>query len=176
MTKRLTIVGVLGSGAEPHAEKAEALGRWLASLPVHLLTGAGAGVMTAVSRAFEAVPGRTGLVVGIVPSGDDPAVPKPGYPNAYVELAIRTHLPLSGTSGRDTLSRNHINVLTSDVLVALPGGAGTASEVELALRYHRPVCAYLDDPAQIPGLPDTVPVFATLTELQAFVTRHLPAR
>jgi uncharacterized protein (TIGR00725 family) len=174
MTKRLHVVGVLGSGDAEHADKAAPLGRWLATLPVHLLTGGGRGVMTAVARAFEAVPGRAGLVVGIIPcKSDDPAVPKSGYPNDFIELAIKTHLPLSGSDGTDALSRNHINVLTSDVLIALPGGAGTASEAALALRYARPIAAFIDACAQIPGLPAEVPILATLAEVQAFVLAQL---
>lgn len=49
--KRLPIVGVLGSGSEPHEEQAKPLGEWLAREGVHLLTGG--GVMEAVSRAFH---------------------------------------------------------------------------------------------------------------------------
>jgi len=173
MTKRLPVVGVLGSGETEHAGKAAALGSWLATQRVHLLTGGGGGVMTAVSRAFQAVPDRAGLAVGIIPSSEDPAAPRPGYPNPFVELAIITHLPLSGASGTDVLSRNHINVLSSDVLIALPGGAGTASEVALALRYRRPIAAYLDDRSEIPGISATVPVLATLAEVQAFVCNRL---
>ena len=52
MRERLPIVGVMGSGSHPHADLAEPLGRWLAAQGVHLLTGGGAGVMEAVSRAF----------------------------------------------------------------------------------------------------------------------------
>ena len=173
MTRRLPVIGVLGSGSEEHVDKAEALGRWLASLEVHLLTGAGKGAMTAVSRAFQAVPGRAGLVVGIAPCGDDPATPRPGYPNPFVELAILTHLPLSGLSGTEPLSRNHINVLSSNVLVALPGGPGTSSEVALAVRYRRPIAAFLDKRSDIPVLPDEVPAFGTLEEVQDFVRRTL---
>jgi hypothetical protein len=47
----------------------------------------------------------------------------------FVELAVQTHLPASGGAGLSALSRNHINALTADVIVALPGGPGTASEV-----------------------------------------------
>jgi uncharacterized protein (TIGR00725 family) len=173
MTRRLPVVGVLGSGDNEHAAKAEAIGRWLASLKVHLLTGAGKGVMEAASRAFQAVPGRAGLVVGIAPCGDDPALPRPGYPNPFVELAILTHLPLSGASGTEPLSRNHINVLSSNLLVALPGGHGTASEVALALHYRRPIAAFLDQRGDIPDLPDAVPVFGTLAEVQDFVRCNL---
>lgn len=173
MTKRLPVVGVLGSSKDEHAGRAEAVGSWLATQRVHLLTGGGGGVMTAASRAFQAAPNRAGLVVGIIPSGEDPAAPKPGYPNPYVELAIMTHLPLSGAAGTGALSRNHINVLSSDVLIALAGEDGTASEVALAVRYRRPIAAYLDDRAEISGLPADVPVFATLSEVQEFVRQHL---
>jgi uncharacterized protein (TIGR00725 family) len=173
MSGRLPVVGVLGSGDFEHAAKAEAVGRWLATQSVHLLTGAGKGVMEAVSRAFHAVPGRAGLVVGIVPCGEAPQTPRPGYPNPFVELAILTHLPLSGTSGADPLSRNHINVLSSDVIIALPGGVGTASEVALALRYGRPVAAYVDARTDIPQLPQAVPMLGALAEVQDFVRRSL---
>lgn len=173
MTDRLPVVGVLGSGEHAHADKAESLGRWLAGERVHLLTGAGRGVMETVSRAFAAVEGRAGLVVGIVPCGEDPARPRTGYPNAYVELAIRTHLPLSGAWGTEPMSRNHINVLTSSVLVALPGGAGTASEAALAVRYRRPIAAFIDERSDIPGLPADVPMLSSLAAVQAFVRRHL---
>ena len=96
----------------------------------HLLTGGGEGVMAAVSEAFAVVPDRRGLAIGVLPNAnDDPLCSQPaGYPNRWVELAIRTHLPLSGVRGLGPLSRNHINVLTADVVIALPGGAGTSSE------------------------------------------------
>jgi uncharacterized protein (TIGR00725 family) len=175
MTRRLPVVGVLGSGDEAHADKAEAIGRWLATLEVHLLTGAGKGVMEAVSRAFQAVPERAGLVVGIAPCGDDPALPRPGYPNPFVELAILTHLPLSGTTGTDPMSRNHINVLSSNVLIALAGGAGTSSEVALAVRYGRPIVAFVEARSDIPALPAEVPAVATLAEVQDFLQRVLAA-
>jgi predicted Rossmann-fold nucleotide-binding protein len=99
MTKRLRVVGGMGSGSHEHAEVAEPLGRWHAGEGVHLLTGGGGGVMTAVARAFAAVEGRAGLVVGVLPCGDEAAQPRPGYPNPFVERVIQTHLPLSGHSG-----------------------------------------------------------------------------
>jgi predicted Rossmann-fold nucleotide-binding protein len=36
-------------------------------------------------------------------------------------------------------ARNMINVLSSHVVVACPGGAGTLSEIALALKHGRPV-------------------------------------
>jgi uncharacterized protein (TIGR00725 family) len=148
----------MGSGSEEHRERAEALAEILAALPVNLLTGGGGGVMTSVSRAFAEHPGRQGLVIGVLPSREDDPLhrPKPGYPNPWVEVVIRTHLPYSGARGTDPLSRNHVNVLSSDAIVVLPGGAGTASEAALALSYRRPAIGFLE-PGELPGLPEALP-------------------
>jgi uncharacterized protein (TIGR00725 family) len=172
---RLPIVGVIGAASHDCQERAAAVGRWLAGQDVHLLTGAGAGVMRAVSKAFVEVPGRKGLVLGIVPCAaeDSPDVPKSGYPNDWVEVPIRTHLHLSGSLGMDARSRNHIVALTSAVLIALPGGPGTASEVGLALKYRRPVIAYLKLPGEIAGLPEGVRVEPDLDEVKRFVSEVL---
>jgi uncharacterized protein (TIGR00725 family) len=166
---------VVGSHADAHQERAAALGQWLAGLGVHLLTGAGPGVMGAVSQAFQETPGRKGLAVGIVPCRDaaSRAQPKQGYPNDWVELPIYTHLHLSGDAGEDALSRNHIVVLSSTVMVALPGGAGTACEVRLARRYGRPVIAFLNDQREIAGDLAGAPVERDLDKVQAFVLNAL---
>lgn len=130
--------------------------------------------MDAVSRAFQLVKEREGLVIGILPAaGPGMASPPTGYPNPWVELSIQTHLHLSGAEGTKIASRNHINVLSSDVVIALPGAEGTRSEVELALRYRKPLIAYLQDRAEIPQLPDSVPVAARLEDMIAFVRRAL---
>ena len=95
--------------------------------------------------------------------------PKPGYPNEFVELAIHTHLPYSGTEGTHDLSRNHINVLSCAAIVALPGEAGTASEIELAIRYGKPVIAYSTDPASVEHFPRSVRRAATIDEVKDFL-------
>lgn len=148
----------MGSGSEAHEASASRLGRWLAGQGVHLLTGGGGGVMASVSRAFAEVSKRSGLVIGVLPSREGDHTAPRGYPNPWVEIVLRTHLPYSGTRGRDPLSRNHINILSSDVIVALPGSAGTSSEVHLALEYGKPLIALLEHRDQIPELPPTVPV------------------
>lgn len=173
---RLPVVGVMGSGVDAHAALALPLGRALASLGVHLLTGGGGGVMAAVARGFTGVAGRTGLSLGILRGGEDPRTPPPGYPNPWVELVVQTHLPESGARGHDRMSRNHLNVLSSDVVVALPGGAGTASEVELALRYGRGVVAYRNGAQGREGLPDALPVRHELDAVLAFVCDALSVR
>ena len=171
---RLPIIGVVGTSSEEHQERATGLGSWLAGQGVHLLTGAGQGVMAAVSKAFAETPARRGLVLGIVPctAEDLPEAPKRGYPNAWVEVPIRTHLHLSGQEGEHPRSRNHLIALTATVLVALPGGAGTASEVRLALRYKKPLIAYLKSRDEIPGLPAEVRSEPDFNQVKAFIAQE----
>ena len=177
---RLPIVGVVGSGSRPYLERASALGLWLAERGVHLLTGGGGGVMAAVSKSFYDTSNRQGLVIGILPcaesleeSKDGGPNPRDGYPNQWVEIPVLTHLSSSGERGMETMSRNHINILTSDVIVALPGDAGTLSEVRLALRYERPVIAFVEPDQEIPGLPDSVPISGSLGGVQRFIMTRL---
>jgi len=132
--------------------------------------------MAAVSEAFASVPDRAGLVLGVLPCReDDPACAPPGYPNPWVEVAVATHLPHSGARGTGPTSRNHVNVLSSDALVVLPGGEGTLSEVRLALRYGRPVVAWLEGPDELPGLPEGVPRAGSLEAVERFLRAAVPS-
>lgn len=117
--QRRVIIGIMGSGkATPHDQLAYTLGRLVAEGGYTLLTGGGAGVMEAASRgAAEA----GGLVIGILPYDR----PTGAYPNPYV------HIPIFTGMGD---ARNVINVNSSDVVICLPGGVGTLSEVALALK------------------------------------------
>ncbi len=153
--KKLPVIGVMGSGREAHEKYAIPLGHWLARHDYHLLTGGGGGVMEAVARAFISVKPRAGLSIGIIPGrpGKSDYHPPAGYPNPYIELPVYTHLPDSGTKGAGPTSRNPINILSSDVVVALPGGAGTASEIKLAVDYGKPLILF--GPHESPSLPHT---------------------
>jgi hypothetical protein len=108
---------------------------------------------------------------------------KAGYPNECVEIAIKTHLHgqrnADGSGGDDPAgiySRNHINALTADVMVAFPGGSGTHAEVALAMRRAIPVLALLRagdvigarDAAALRS--EVTAVLPTLAELQAAVS------
>ena len=161
----------MGSGREPHTERARRVGEWIARAGYHLLTGGGAGVMAAVTEAFVGVEERRGLAIGILPAaaGGSAGAARPGYPNPWVEIAVRTHLHEVGAHGAGPASRNHLNVLTSDVVIVLPGSAGTASEARLAERYGRPCIAWLADRGDVPGLPDAIPVEPRFAEIEAFV-------
>ena len=169
---RLPIVGVLGSGSEPHESLAEPLGRWLARQPVHLLTGGGQGVMASVSRAFFESDPRQGLVIGILPHNPDTERPRTGYPNPWVELPIVTHLPLSGADGSSPMSRNHINVLSCACLIALPGSAGTWSEIALAVRYGKPIVVYGIDRHELKVQTGEIPVTTDFELVKSFVLQN----
>ncbi len=101
--------------------------------------------MAATAKAFCSVENRKGLVVAVIPSSspcssseEREAYESPsGYPNPYSEVCIRTHLHLSGSMGKDIASRNHIIVLSADAVIALPGGPGTRSEIELTIEYKK---------------------------------------
>jgi uncharacterized protein (TIGR00725 family) len=168
-------VGVIGSGTNEHDTLGRDVGELLARLGVNLLTGGGRGVMTSVSRAFVQASGNRGVCIGIIPcfSESERSRPKDGYPNQYVELAIYTHLPHSGPRGKEDLSRNHINILSSVAVIALPGEHGTASEVSLAIDYKRPVIAYSREKHLVELFPESVPRATTLREVEEFLGRHL---
>jgi uncharacterized protein (TIGR00725 family) len=171
-------VGAIGSGTFEHEEYACAVGELLADLGVNLLTGGGRGVMTAVSRAFTRRPRTRGICIGIIPceSETDRARPKAGYPNEFVELAIHTHLPYSGPEGTHDLSRNHINALSCAAIIALPGEAGTVSEIELAIRYGKPVIAYSPNPALVEHFPRSVRRADSIDEVKDFLKMQLAPR
>lgn len=121
---RRPVIGVMGGGevAPEHVETAYELGRLIAQNGWILLNGGrDAGIMSASAKgAHEA----GGLTVGILP--DDHR----GRASAYLDIEIVTGM---GSA------RNNINVLSSDVVIACTGGAGTLSEIALALKAQRPV-------------------------------------
>lgn len=173
---RLPIVAVIGSGTDPYMDRSQGLGRLLAKMGVHLLTGGGGGVMSAVSQAFYETPDRQGLVTGVfLCSHEDPRrALRPCYPNPWVKIPIATHLPLSGVQGQESLSRNHINILTADAAVALPRGPGTVSEIKLTLQYQRPITALLKGYLESSRVPESILVTEKLARVQNFLQDYLP--
>lgn len=166
---RRPVVTVVGSGESADVNLCGAVGELIARLGYHLLTGGGRATMEEVSRAFVEEPRRAGLVIGVVPGAIDGCgeyEARDGYPNPWVELAVYTHLPDSGSKGKLSSSRNHINVLTADAVVALPGGPGTRSEIELATGYGVPLIAF-------GCAPEDVPCTESIAELEHFLKRHL---
>ncbi len=119
-----------GAGAsEADQQNAYELGKLIAQEGWVLLTGGrNAGVMDAASRGAKAA---NGLTVGILPGADDRGI------SSSVDIAIVTDM---GNA------RNNINVLSSDVVIACGMGAGTASEVSLALKGNKKVILLTDNP------------------------------
>ncbi len=147
MTLNRKILGVIGSGSDPQENHSLSLGKWIAEQGFHLVNGGGGGTMEAVSRGFQNHEGRSGLVLGVLPAAKSCATierrenysPPLGYPNPHIDIPIRTHLSLSGKKGTETGSRNHIVVLTADLVIALSGAEGTRTEIQLCLEYKKPL-------------------------------------
>ena len=165
----------MGSGTDEHNKKSATIARWIAQQGYHLLTGGGSGVMKAASKAFCEVSERKGLSIGIIPGSieDNSWIRFHDYPNEYIELPVFTHLPLSGKKGINYKSRNHINILTSTVIVVLPGSYGTASEVKLALKYNKPVIGFFENINEVNGLDKNIPCNNDFEEITKFVKKFL---
>lgn len=122
---RKIIIGVMGVGetaTSRDVENAYKLGRIIAQEGWVLLTGGRkAGIMDAASRGAKSV---NGLTVGILPGKDERGI------SEAIDIAIFTDM---GNA------RNNINVLSSDVIVACGMGAGTASEIALAIKNNKKV-------------------------------------
>ena len=164
------IVGVMASGNEEVDEEetrlASEIGIAVAEQGFHLLTGGGLGLMKVVGQAFLNKKQNllranqpTGNLISVLRAKTLPELNKQRkrnwrskQDNLLGEIVIRTHLPHSGAKGSDPLSRNHINALTSDLLVILPGGAGTLSELQLAWEYGNDIMIYLGDHGTVGGM------------------------
>ena len=121
---RSPIIGVMGGGtASSHdLDDAYQLGGLIAQNGWVLLNGGrSAGIMEASAKGAK---NRGGLTVGILPDESR------RYASEFIDIPV-----LTGMGN----ARNCINVLSSDVVVACPGGAGTLSEIALALKVGRPV-------------------------------------
>lgn len=116
-------VAVSGGGtcSPAVAMEAASLGEQLALLGVVIVCGGLGGVMEAVARGARK---RGGVVIGVLPGYDR----RSG--NRFLSVAVPTGLGHA---------RNVLIAAAGDVLVAFPGGAGTLSEIALALRLERPI-------------------------------------
>jgi len=122
--KKNLIVGIMGGGkASPEdIDAAYRLGTLIAKQGWVLLNGGrNAGIMDASARgAWD----EGGITVGILPD------------RTYNRMSEYIKIPVLTGMGD---ARNTINVLSSHIIVACPGQAGTISEVALALKNHKKV-------------------------------------
>ncbi|MBE9012772.1 TIGR00725 family protein, partial [Pseudanabaenaceae cyanobacterium LEGE 13415] len=119
-----TIVGVMGVGEQAtpkEIQTAYELGQRIAQAGWIVLSGGrNVGVMDAVSRGAKSVGGMT---IGILPHVDS-------------EMSDAIDIPIITDMGN---ARNNINVLSSHAVIACGIGAGTVSEIALAIKAKKPV-------------------------------------
>jgi uncharacterized protein (TIGR00725 family) len=129
---RKIIIGVMGRGENATVndlQNAYILGQLIATQGWILLTGGrNVGVMDAVNKGAKSA---DGLTIGILPGDNN----QDGI-SSSVDIAIFTDM---GNA------RNNVNILTSDVVIACGMGAGTASEIALALKAKKQVILLTDD-------------------------------
>ncbi|WP_243363210.1 TIGR00725 family protein [Fundidesulfovibrio terrae] len=122
MKKRISVIGAGTCGPETEA-LAERLGFLIAENGFDLVCGGRMGVQRAACRGAKTAGGRT---VGILPGLDF------AQANEFVDVPVITGLGHM---------RNFLVVKNGDAAVAVEGGAGTLSEIGLALKSGIPVVA-----------------------------------
>jgi len=120
---RKKVVGVIGGrNCNKKVEcLAHELGKKLAKVVDYIVTGGLSGVMLAVSSGFK---DAGGVTIGILPTYDK------NDANKFIDIVIPSGMGLS---------RNILVVKTADIVVALPGEAGTLSEIAYCLQFGIPV-------------------------------------
>ena len=120
---RKKIVSVIGGHdcTDEVEQIAHNLGKKLAKVVDTLVSGGLSGTMKAVCSGFKAA---GGLTIGIIPGYDKKDA------NKFVDIVIPTGMGLA---------RNVLVVKAADVVVALPGEAGTLSEIAYCLQFKIPV-------------------------------------
>lgn len=122
MKKRISVIGAGSCGPETEAV-AERLGVLIAQNGYDLVCGGREGVQRAACRGAKSA---GGLTIGILPGLDF------SQANEFVDIPVVTGLGHM---------RNFLVVKNGDAAVAVEGGAGTLSEIGLALKSGIPVVA-----------------------------------
>jgi|TARA_B100001964_G_scaffold239399_1_gene306747 hypothetical protein len=120
--KQIAIIGSAEKVSPEVEQMAEEIGRGIARSGAVLISGGRKGVMEASCRGAKK---ENGLVVGILPKTNDQA-------NQFVDICIVTDM---GDA------RNVLNVNSADAVISVCGGAGTLSEIALALKADKRVVA-----------------------------------
>ncbi len=132
LTMKKIIIGVMGPGNSATSldlKNAYQLGQLIAQNGWTLLTGGrNVGVMEAASQGAKSA---QGLTLGILPGSNSSGM------SEAVDIAIFTNL---GNA------RNMINILSSDIVIGCGMGAGTASEIALAIKEHKTVILLNQNP------------------------------
>ncbi|MBA7538756.1 hypothetical protein ES705_31033 [subsurface metagenome] len=120
-----TVIGIMGSGENATQENknlAYEIGKIVAKLGYIVLTGGrNCGVMEAAMKGAKDYNGTT---VGIIPDDHTSRM------SEFVDIPIITGM---GSA------RNNINVLSSDLIIAIGTSPGTISEVALAIKANKKI-------------------------------------
>lgn len=147
---RVSVIGG-GSVTEQEAKLARAVGERLGRRDHTVVCGGLGGTMRAVCRGAKATGGET---IGILPVEDRSAA------NEYVDIAIATGMGHA---------RNALVPLNGDGVIALPGRAGTLSEIGFAGVYDRPIVGI--GCGNLPGVETVETPEAAVASLEARVER-----
>ena len=157
------IIGIMGPGlgaTDINLKNAYKLGQLVAENGWVLLTGGRkSGVMDAASQGAKSA---NGLTIGILPGEDKE------------NMSEAVDIPIITAMGS---ARNNINVLSSDVVIACGIGAGTVSEIALAIKANKPTILLNDEPESQVFFqhlsPQNIYVVATVEEAIAQVRQLL---
>lgn len=151
---RKKVVGVIGGrSCNIKVERlAHNLGKNLGKVADILVTGGLGGVMASVSEGFKAAGGTT---LGILPTYNKADA------NPHIDIAIPSGLGLA---------RNVLVVKSADCVVALPGSAGTLSEIAYCLQFQIPVISL--GSWKIPGVIKTTTVKETIARVKTVLHRR----
>jgi uncharacterized protein (TIGR00725 family) len=123
MKKVVSVIG--GHNCTEQVERlAKDLGKKLSKVVDILISGGLSGVMKAISAGFKE---GKGLTIGIIPGYDKKDA------NKFIDIVIPTGLGLA---------RNVLVVKSADVVIALPGRAGTLSEIAYCIQFGIPVITF----------------------------------
>lgn len=107
-----------------------------------------------------------GLTIGILPSKSaDDGQYAGKFPNKYVHVPIYTGM---------SVGRNSILAYSADILIALPGSAGTLSEISMALNVNKPVVVAFWENFSLPfDLSEEALSFASsLEDIKYYIEKH----
>lgn len=150
---RKRIISVIGGRNCPKKVEqiAQNLGKELAKVVDILVTGGLSGVMKSVCQGFKR---ENGLTIGIIPSYNK------NDANEFVDVVIPTGLGLA---------RNALVVKAADVVIALPGEAGTLSEIAFCLQFGIPVISL--NSWDIPGVIKVKTVTGAIKKVKGLIKR-----
>ena len=145
---RKKVVGVIGGHicSNEVEQLAHNLGKNLAKVVEYLICGGLGGTMKAVCQGFKGAGGRT---IGVIPGYNKKEA------NPYIDIVIPTGLGLA---------RNVLVVKSADVIVALPGEAGTLSEIAFALQFGIPIISLRS--WDLPGLVKVETIKEAISEVK----------